>query len=125
MNSFLALISKLTLNSSVSFKFGIVAMFAGLIGVPLGSAIAQRLRPIDSSCDPLVCAFGLLTSAPFVYFGLVVAKYSDFWCYICVFLAQVTLNLSWSIIADMLLVSARALTAIDDQSYVDVISLTH
>lgn len=89
---------------SVSFKFGIVAMMAGLIGVPLGSAIAQRLRPIDKTCDPLICAFGLITSAPFVYLGLVVASKSTNWCFFFVFMAQVTLNLSWSIVADMLLV---------------------
>lgn len=91
---------------SVSYKFGIVAMIAGLIGVPLGSGLAQRFRLIHSSCDPLICAFGLLTSAPFVYLGLAVAQYSTNWCFFFVFLAQVTLNLCWSIVADMLLVSA-------------------
>lgn len=79
-------------------------MMAGLMGVPFGSAIAQRLRPIDSTCDPLICAFGLLTSAPFVYLALVCAQYSAGWCYLCVFLAELTLNLCWSIVADMLLV---------------------
>lgn len=80
-------------------------MMAGLIGVPLGSGLAQRLRPINPTCDPLICAFGLLTSAPFVYFGLVVAQYSTNWCFFFVFLAEVSLNLCWSIVADMLLVS--------------------
>lgn len=90
----------------ISYKFGIVAMVAGLIGVPLGSGLAQRLRPNYSTCDPQICAFGLITSAPFVYLGLVLAPYSTNWCFFCVFLAQVSLNLSWSIVADMLLVSA-------------------
>lgn len=80
-------------------------MMAGLIGVPLGSAIAQRLRPIDPTCDPQICAFGLITSAPFVYLGLVIAPYNTAWCFFFVFLAQVTLNLCWSIVADMTLVS--------------------
>lgn len=80
-------------------------MLAGLIGVPSGSALAQRLRPNHATCDPLICAFGLITSAPFVYLGLVVAPYSTNWCFFFVFLAQVTLNLSWSIVADMTLVS--------------------
>lgn len=82
-------------------------MMAGLMGVPLGSALAQRLRTIDSTCDPLICAFGLLTSAPFVYLALVLAQYSAGWCYFCIFAAEITLNLSWSIVADMLLVSCR------------------
>lgn len=83
-------------------------MLAGLIGVPTGSALAQRLRLIDHTCDPLICAFGLIASAPFVYLGLVVAPYSTNWCFFFVFFAEVTLNLSWSIVADMLLVSAVA-----------------
>lgn len=87
-------------------------MMAGLIGVPLGSGLAQRLRLVNLSCDPLICAFGLITSAPFVYLGLVVAPYSTNWCFFFVFIAEVTLNLCWSIVADMLLVSAMRETII-------------
>lgn len=90
--------------NSISYKFGIVAMMAGLIGVPLGSGLAQRLRLHYSSSDPQICAFGLIASAPFVYLGLVVAPFSTNWCFFFVFLAEVTLNLTWSIVADMLLV---------------------
>lgn len=85
-------------------------MLAGLTGVPLGSAIAQRLRPFDSTCDPLICAFGLITSAPCVYLALVVAKYSANWAFFFVFFAQITLNLCWSLVADMLLVSCCSAT---------------
>ena len=95
----------LILISSVSVKFGIVSMMAGLMGVPLGSAVAQRLRLIDPTCDPLICGFALLTSTPFVYLALVVAEYNAAWCYFCVFAAQITINTTWSIVADMLLVS--------------------
>lgn len=94
------------LANSISYKFGIVAMTAGLIGVPLGSGLAQRLRPNYPTCDPLICAFGLITSAPFVYLGLVVAPFSTNWAFFFVFIAEITLNLCWSIVADMLLVSA-------------------
>lgn len=80
-------------------------MTAGLLGVPMGSYAAQRLRPIISEADPLICAFGLITSAPFVYIGLVIAKYSAPWCFFVVFMAEVTLNLTWSLVADILLVS--------------------
>lgn len=90
----------------ISYKFGIVAMLAGLIGVPLGSGLAQRLRLVYSTSDPQICAFGLITSAPFVYLALRVAPFSTNWCFFFVFLAEVTLNLCWSIVADMLLVSA-------------------
>ncbi len=79
-------------------------MFAGLTGVPLGSYLAQRLRPFYSDCDPLICAFGLIVSSPCIYVALVVAHHSAAWCYFFVFAAEITLNLCWSIIADMLLV---------------------
>lgn len=79
-------------------------MLAGLIGVPLGSFLAQRLRPRDPMCDPKICAAGLLVSAPFVYLALVVAKYSTNWTFILVFFAMMSLNLCWSIVADILLV---------------------
>lgn len=85
-------------------------MLAGIGGVPLGSILAQRLRPNYPSCDPLICAFGLLTSAPFVYLGLVSAPYNINWCFTFVFFAQLTLNLCWSIVADMLLVSKHILS---------------
>lgn len=82
-------------------------MAAGIIGVPLGSALVQYLRPRHSSkCDALVCAAGLFVSAPFVYASLVVAKYSVHWCFVCMFVAEVSLNLCWSIVADILLVNA-------------------
>uniref|UniRef100_A0A182WCD6 Major facilitator superfamily (MFS) profile domain-containing protein n=1 Tax=Anopheles minimus TaxID=112268 RepID=A0A182WCD6_9DIPT len=87
----------------VSLHFGIVAMMAGLIGVPLGTFLSNRLRDYYEYADPVICAAGLITSAPFVYVALVVAKYSGSWCFILVFFAEVALNLSWPIVADMLL----------------------
>lgn len=94
---------------SISYKFGVVAMISGLLGVPLGSFAAQRLRPINSEVDPLICAFGLISSAPFIYLGLIIAKFSTPWCFFVVFLAELTLNLTWSLVADILLVSLKFL----------------
>ncbi|XP_041769430.1 protein spinster isoform X2 [Anopheles merus] len=91
-----------TLND-VSYKFGTVAMVAGLIGVPLGTLLSSRLRPHYRNADPLICAAGLITSSPLIYLGLVVVKYSGGWCFTLVFFAEVALNLSWPIVADMLL----------------------
>lgn len=89
---------------SVAYIFGITAMLAGLIGVPLGSYLVTRLRPTNPKCDGLVCAWGLFISAPLVYAALVVAPYNGTWCYFFVFVAQISLNLCWSIVADILLV---------------------
>lgn len=92
----------------IAFKFGIIAMLSGIIGVPLGSYLVQRWRPrYTVKCDALVCAGGLLISAPFVYASLVAAAQSIHLCFACMFIAEVSLNLCWSIVADMLLVRSR------------------
>lgn len=90
---------------SVAYKFGIVAMASGLIGVPLGSYLAQRLRLINQQSDPLICAWGLFISAPMVFMALLMAPISGPWCIFFVFVAEISLNLCWSIVADILLVS--------------------
>lgn len=79
-------------------------MAAGIIGVPLGSMLAQRLRSTIDNCDPYICAVGLFASAPMVFLALILARTSGTWCFLLVFVAQVALNLSWSIVADILLV---------------------
>lgn len=86
-----------------------VAMTSGLIGVPLGSYLAQRFRLRSHNCDPLICAWGLFISAPMVFIALVLARINAFGCFFFVFLAEVSLNLCWSIVADILLVSAQHL----------------
>lgn len=80
-------------------------MLSGLVGVPLGSYLAQRYRLTHPNCDPHICAVGLFISAPMVYMALYLAKINEIWCYIFIFLGEVTLNLCWSIVADILLVS--------------------
>ncbi|CAH2096254.1 unnamed protein product [Euphydryas editha] len=88
---------------SVSYKFGLVGMAAGALGVPLGSALAQRLRPRAPDVDPLICGFALLVSAPLVYFALVAVSHVAALSYLLVFLGMLTLNLTWSIVADVVL----------------------
>lgn len=90
--------------NDVSYKFGLLAMMSGIIGVPLGSMLAQRLRPRYPRADPVICAVGLLTSAPLVYCALLAAAspYTGL-CYTLIFLAELFLNMNWSIVADVLL----------------------
>lgn len=94
---------------SVSYKFGLVGMFAGALGVPLGSALAQRMRARAHDCDPLICGFALVFSAPLVYFALIAVDAHVFLTYLLMFLGMLTLNLTWSIVADIVLVSAFCL----------------
>ncbi|XP_012262388.2 protein spinster isoform X2 [Athalia rosae] len=91
-----------TLND-VSYKFGLIAMVAGVIGVPLGSYLAQRLRVACPQADPLICAVGLILSAPLLFFAAIAASKNSVVCYVLIFFGQLALNLNWSIVADMLL----------------------
>lgn len=87
----------------VAYKFGLIGMASGLIGVPLGSAIAQKLRVYWQQADPLICAVGLLISVPLLFFAMITAKTNSVLCYTLIFFGQLSLNLNWAIVADMLL----------------------
>ena len=80
-------------------------MVAGLIGVPLGSWLSTKLKTRNPRADPLICAFGLLSSTPLMFLAAIMAEYDTIACYTLIFLASLFLNLNWSIVADMLLVS--------------------
>uniref|UniRef100_A0A1B0ARJ3 Major facilitator superfamily (MFS) profile domain-containing protein n=1 Tax=Glossina palpalis gambiensis TaxID=67801 RepID=A0A1B0ARJ3_9MUSC len=87
--------------NDVSYKFGIIAMIAGLIGVPMGTWFSERFRPAMENCDPYICAVGLLISSPLVYCALVLPVTSTTLCFLFVFAAQLSLNLCWAIVADI------------------------
>lgn len=89
--------------SDVAFKFGLITMLSGLVGVPLGSIAAQKLRTRFPRVDPLICAIGLLLSAPLLFAASLTVTWSPVLCYTLIFFAEVTLNLNWSIVADILL----------------------
>lgn len=93
-------------SASVSYKFGLVCMAAGASGVPLGSWAAQRLRAVVAHCDPVICGGALLASAPLVYFALIAVSAHAALTFLLIFLGMITLNLTWSIVADIVLVSA-------------------
>ncbi|KAJ8879868.1 hypothetical protein PR048_020485 [Dryococelus australis] len=90
--------------SDVSYKFGIITMVSGIIGVPLGSFLAQVLRPRYQSVDPVICAFGLISSMPLLFCAMLFADKYGILCYFLVFFGELVLNLNWSIVADIVLV---------------------
>lgn len=92
------------LNFSVSLKFGVVAMLSGIMGVPFGSFLSQKLRWWDECADAHVCAAGLLLSAPTVFFALISCVYSETLCLTLVFFAEFFMNLTWALVTDILLV---------------------
>ncbi|XP_011704377.1 PREDICTED: protein spinster isoform X1 [Wasmannia auropunctata] len=87
----------------VAYKFGLIGMASGLIGVPLGSTIAQKLRIRWQQADPLICAVGLLISVPLLFFAMITASTNPSLCYTLIFFGQLSLNLNWAIVADILL----------------------
>ena len=91
----------------MSLAFGLVTIAAGLLGVPLGSYLSQKLRPRFRTADPLICAYGMLVSSPILYIGMVIAisPHSLAWVYLTMFLGTLLLNLNWSLVADMSLVN--------------------
>lgn len=89
---------------SVSFKFGVITMVSGIIGVPLGTYIAQTLKKRSKRADPIICACGLIISAPLLAGSMLVVEKNATIAYTLVFFGEVALNLNWAIVADILLV---------------------
>uniref|UniRef100_A0A8C2RT77 Protein spinster homolog 1 n=1 Tax=Capra hircus TaxID=9925 RepID=A0A8C2RT77_CAPHI len=54
--------------------FGLITCLTGVLGVGLGVEISRRLRRTNPRADPLVCAAGLLGSAPFLFLALACAR---------------------------------------------------
>lgn len=79
-------------------------MAAGLVGVPLGTVVAQVLKKRYPRADPLICAVGLLVSAPFLLAAMFLVPVNTIGAYACIFLGSLALNLNWAIVADILLV---------------------
>ncbi|KAH8296952.1 hypothetical protein KR044_001608 [Drosophila immigrans] len=87
----------------VSFMFGLITMFAGLLGVPLGSILSQKLRKRFPTADPVVCAVGLLLSAPLLTGACLIVSSHTAATYAFIFFGQLALNMNWAIVADILL----------------------
>uniref|UniRef100_A0A8C6M9B8 Protein spinster homolog 1 n=1 Tax=Nothobranchius furzeri TaxID=105023 RepID=A0A8C6M9B8_NOTFU len=90
-------------SSSDSLIFGIITVITGLLGVASGVQVSRQLRKKTARADPLVCAAGLLLSAPFLYLAIVCAQTSTVATYIFIFLGETFLSMNWAIVADILL----------------------
>ncbi|XP_017960211.1 protein spinster isoform X2 [Drosophila navojoa] len=87
----------------VSYMFGLITMVAGLVGVPLGSVLSTALKKRNKAADPLICAGGLLLSAPLLTGACLVISKHTVAAYVLMFFGQVAINLNWAIVADILL----------------------
>lgn len=79
-------------------------MLAGLVGLTLGAIFSQTLKPKFPRIDPIICATGLILSAPLLFATTYASTKNTTLCYILLFFGQVTLNLNWAIVGDILLV---------------------
>lgn len=68
--------------SSNSLIFGAITCITGVLGVASGVQASRWLRTRTPRADPLVCAFGLLVSAPFLYLAIVFAQASTIATYV-------------------------------------------
>ncbi|XP_068581917.1 protein spinster homolog 1 [Cebidichthys violaceus] len=89
--------------SSDSLIFGVITCVTGVLGVASGVLVSRRLRTRTDRADPLVCAAGLLLSAPFLYLAIVFAQASTVATYVFIFLGETFLSMNWAIVADILL----------------------
>ncbi|OWK10980.1 SPNS1 [Cervus elaphus hippelaphus] len=74
-----------------------------LPGDSCSSSDSRRLRRSNPRADPLVCAAGLLGSAPFLFLSLACARGSIVATYIFIFIGETLLSMNWAIVADILL----------------------
>ncbi|KAL3108052.1 hypothetical protein niasHT_018214 [Heterodera trifolii] len=93
---------------------GVIFMFGGLFGVPMGSSISKCwangfsvhcLRvPPNPRADPLYCAVGLLIAVPFLWVGLLLMlHFALLLSWICTFVVILFLASNYSITTDVIL----------------------
>lgn len=82
-------------------------MLAGIIGVPLGSILSTKMVKRFPTADPLICAFGLILSVPLMTGAMIIVSQNTISTYILIFFGQLSLNMNWAIVADMLLVRTK------------------
>eukprot|EP00794_Sanderia_malayensis_P013802 gene13802-15247_t len=87
----------------VSFVFGIITFITGIVGVWTGAEIARQYRKRNGKSDALVCGFGVLASAPFLFFSLYFADKQIYATWILITIGEILLFLNWTPNGDLLL----------------------
>ena len=97
--------NKFILFFSIPFIFGIVTMLSGVVGVPVGSILSVKLRPKFAQSDPIICGAGLVIASIFLCIAIFTCNKAFILAFVLIFFGEIALNLNWSIVADILLVS--------------------
>ena len=69
----------------------------------LGMILSTKLRAIYPRADPIICGMGILISAVFLTSGILLCDSNVVLALVLIFFGEVSLNLNWSIVADMVL----------------------
>lgn len=81
-------------------------MVSGIIGVPAGAILSTKLKKRYPRADPVICGVGLtITTVMLSIAYYIITKEMIVFTLIVIFIAVVALNLNWSIVTDILLVS--------------------
>ena len=80
-------------------------MLSGVVGVPVGSILSVKLRPKFARSDPIICGFGLVIASIFLCIAIFTCNKAFILAFVLIFFGEIALNLNWSIVADILLVS--------------------
>merc|ERR1719266_1376387 len=90
--------------ASVAFVFGVMTMVAGIIGVPMGALLSTKLKIKFPRADPVICGIGLAITTFLFFISLMWgAEENIILAFVLIFIGEISLNLNWSIVADMLL----------------------
>ncbi|TNN64730.1 Protein spinster 3 [Liparis tanakae] len=86
-----------------NYIFGAVTVVTGILGASLGSGLSRWLGKRFPIADPLICAVGLLGSAPFLFAAIFAASTSIPTTYVFIFLTEICISMNWAVMADILL----------------------
>ncbi|KAJ8343038.1 hypothetical protein SKAU_G00329660 [Synaphobranchus kaupii] len=90
-------------DTSDSYIFGAITVVTGILGVFTGTMLAKKLRERLPNADPLICATGMLSSAPCLFLSIALADKSIPVTYVFIAIGETLLSLNWAILADILL----------------------
>uniref|UniRef100_F1KX16 Protein spinster 1 n=1 Tax=Ascaris suum TaxID=6253 RepID=F1KX16_ASCSU len=95
--------------AGISLVFGMITCFAGLLGVLVGSSLAQGwrdgfmcLKP-NEHADPHVCALGALLGVPLLFLAIIFGANHEILCWIFILLGVSCCCLNWAVNMDMLM----------------------
>ncbi|XP_075132002.1 protein spinster homolog 1-like [Leptodactylus fuscus] len=86
-----------------SLIFGVLTVISVILGVLAGVEISKRDRKTNPRADPLICACGMLCSAPLLFLALVLADISLVATSVLIFIVETFLAFNGALVVEILL----------------------